>query len=338
MYKAGSLAKRNFASDIRTVCILANSRQADLIGSKIIRNLNEVSAGQAEIKYIGYGGPWMKKEGFDPTVEVDIDQFADKTFTTYRKTKTTKELFFRWNPMNLINKHYTRSTDDIYECLENVDLSKRIYQSRPDLILNIDNEYMTFMLMDDIQKYYKNSSVNMPQRHYLNRFVRDFRRWTEQYVDFMHYTVPLRTSVDGGHYKFPSEYMGQYGAYEAVRHIYQSSESLRGLVSADGSELHVSQRYFATDMEKAIEDIRGKWRDDNGIADDAHVIFVAAGNELNEAEFAAENIRKGIKEFLLKYSAPTSMSAKARPVDNFVTVISTHSWSDGEKYIKQHVE
>jgi hypothetical protein len=30
-------------------------------------------------------------------------------------------------------------------------LPKKIYQSRPDLILNIDNEYMTFMLMDDIK-------------------------------------------------------------------------------------------------------------------------------------------------------------------------------------------
>ena len=78
---------------------------------------------------------------------------------------------------------------------------------------------MTFMLMDELKKYYRNSSVAMPKRHYVNRFVRDFRSWTEKYVDFMHYTVPLRTAV-GGDYKFPSEYMGQYGVYEAVRHIY----------------------------------------------------------------------------------------------------------------------
>lgn len=30
-------------------------------------------------------------------------------------------------------------------------LPKNIYQSRPSLILNIDNEYMTFMLMDEIR-------------------------------------------------------------------------------------------------------------------------------------------------------------------------------------------
>ena len=32
-----------------------------------------------------------------------------------------------------------------------VELPRKIYQSRPDLILNIDNEYMTFMLMDEIK-------------------------------------------------------------------------------------------------------------------------------------------------------------------------------------------
>lgn len=42
------------------------------------------------------------------------------------------------------------------------ELPKKIFQNRPDLILNIDNEYMTFMLMDHIRKFYKNSAVDMP--------------------------------------------------------------------------------------------------------------------------------------------------------------------------------
>ena len=65
-------------------------------------------------------------------------------------------------------------------------------------------------------------------------------------------------------------------------------------------------------------------------------MFFAPGNELNEAKFTAESARKGIREFLLKYSAPTSLSAKARPLDNFVTVISTHAGSAGEAYIKEY--
>lgn len=116
MLGRGSLVKRAFATDVRTVCILANSRQADLIGSRIIQNLNEASAGKVDLQFVGYGGPWMKKEGFDPTIEVDIGKFPDKTFTTYRKTKTSSEdLYFKWNPFNLVNKHYTRATDDLYD-------------------------------------------------------------------------------------------------------------------------------------------------------------------------------------------------------------------------------
>jgi lipid A disaccharide synthetase len=213
--------KRSFSTNNQKhVCILANSRQADLTASKLMNKLREVSGEPDSLTFSGYGGPWMAKEGFEPTVEIDIDQLMDKTFVTYRKTKTfSEDLMWRWNPMNLVNKHYTRSTDQMHDKLLQADLSKKIYQSRPDLILNVDNEYMTFMLMDEIKKYYKNSAVDMPQRHYLNRFVRDFRQWTEKYVDYMHYTVPL-TCGTGDNYQFPGEYIGQYGVYEAVKHIY----------------------------------------------------------------------------------------------------------------------
>jgi len=55
--------------------------------------------------------------------------------------------------------------------------------------------------------YYKHSGVAMPQRHYFNRFIKDFRNYTENYIDYAHFTVPLRTGVSGG-YKFPAEYVG----------------------------------------------------------------------------------------------------------------------------------
>ena len=43
------------------------------------------------------------------------------------------------------------------------------------------------------------------------------------------------------------------------------------------------------------------------------------------------------KEFLLKYSAPTSLSPKALPLDNFVTVISLQSGSKGESYVREYL-
>lgn len=100
----------------------------------------------------------------------------------------------------------------------------------------------------------------------------------------------------------------------------------------------VSNRYFATDLEKGIESIRDEWRQKNEVGENATVIFFAPGNEANEAEFATENVRRGVKEFLMKYSAPTSLSPKALPINNFVTVISLHSGSDGEKYVREYLK
>ena len=106
--------KRNFtASNVKQICMLANSRQADLIGSRIIQNLRRVSGDS--VQFTGYGGEWMKKEGFEPTIDMDMDMLTDKQFHTYRKTKSNNEaIYFKWNPMNLVNKGYVRKTDDAF--------------------------------------------------------------------------------------------------------------------------------------------------------------------------------------------------------------------------------
>jgi len=65
---------------------------------------------------------------------------------------------------------------------------------------------------------------------------------------------------------------------------------------------------------------------------------LAPGNEKNEVEFTMENLRKGVKEFLLKYSSPTSLSPKALPLDtNFVTIISVHEGSEGAAWVKRYL-
>jgi hypothetical protein len=45
----------SFASLNKTVAILANSKQADLIGSKVLKSLQEVS-GVTDFEVYGYGG------------------------------------------------------------------------------------------------------------------------------------------------------------------------------------------------------------------------------------------------------------------------------------------
>jgi hypothetical protein len=51
----------------------------------------------------------MKEQGMAASVEFNIDDLMDKEFYTYRKTKNFDErIYFRWNMLNLVTKHYTR--------------------------------------------------------------------------------------------------------------------------------------------------------------------------------------------------------------------------------------
>jgi 3-isopropylmalate dehydratase small subunit len=51
----------------------------------------------------------MDEEGLAGKMDIDIDDMADKQFITYRKTKSFKEgIYFKWDFMNLVNKHHTR--------------------------------------------------------------------------------------------------------------------------------------------------------------------------------------------------------------------------------------
>jgi len=239
---------------------LANSKQADLIGSKVIKGLKQVSSGQ-DLRFFGYGGKYMAQEGFENDFKIDLDQLMDKTFFTYRKSKTLNEdVFFRWNPFNLVNKHYTRGTNQVYEMLKEKDVAKKIYQSRPSLVLNIDNEYLTMQLMEEFKKYYKNSPLTMPQRHFFTRFARDLKEFSRQYVDYAHYTVPLMTANTNG-FQFPGEYIGQYGVFDATKHVYQKTSSMQNLIQDDS--ILVNKRYFSSDMEKAIGQIRTQFRTEN---------------------------------------------------------------------------
>lgn len=215
------------------------------------------------------------------------------------------------------------------------DVPKRIYQSRPHLVLNIGNEYLSFLLMENLKQYYENSSLNMPKRHLFQRFIKDLKEYSMESIDFVHHTTPIRHGNANG-FRFPGDYVGQYGAYQAVEHVYQSTAALRPLLK--DNYLMTNQRYFAADMERAVQNIRVNFREQQKIDPAAYSIFVAPGNEKQEVDFCLENLRKGVKEFLLKYSSPSSLNANALPLDgNFVTVISVHAGSAGEAAVKEYL-
>ena len=78
--------------------------------------------------------------------------------------------------------------------------------------------------MEDLNQYYENSASPRPQRHFLGRFVKDMRHWNLRSIDFMHYSIPMFTALPSG-WRFPSQFMGQYEVYNALKHL-MSNDSL----------------------------------------------------------------------------------------------------------------
>jgi len=69
-----------------------------------------------DINFYGYGGNWMKEEGFNNIFDVNMDDMLDKTFHTFRRSKVSfdEHKYHKWNPWNMINRHFTRQTNYIY--------------------------------------------------------------------------------------------------------------------------------------------------------------------------------------------------------------------------------
>lgn len=51
-----AIQSRGFSSQVKRVCMLAHSRQADLQGAKIIQALKTVNDGEYDLEFYGYGG------------------------------------------------------------------------------------------------------------------------------------------------------------------------------------------------------------------------------------------------------------------------------------------
>lgn len=106
--------------------------------------------------------------------EIDCSIFTDKVMYTFRKTKVLDEscASIRFNPLNLINFHFRRYVNDTYLQVQESNLVKRVHQSRPSVILALDNEYLSMKFFEDLNEYEK-GVVSRPKRHFYGRFVKD---------------------------------------------------------------------------------------------------------------------------------------------------------------------
>ena len=54
----------------------------------------------------------MAQEGFNQDFDMNIDNLMDKTFHTYRRSRVNSTyMHWKWNPFNLVNKHYMRNAE-----------------------------------------------------------------------------------------------------------------------------------------------------------------------------------------------------------------------------------
>ena len=325
------IGKRCFSSINKHITIMANSNSADVKAARFMQALKKVSGGET-FDYFGHGGQRMRHEGLNDS-EIDISNFNDKTFYTWRKTKQLSQNHsaMRWSSWNWVNQHYRRNANSILGLIEENDYVKNSYKHKPSVVLSFDNEYFTFEIMERLNKYYVNNPEK-PKKHYVNRFIRDMRPYHEELIDHMHYTIPKRTATPS-EYFFPGQYIGQQGVYDAVKHLLSSDPELKHLVQEDS--LQLNEKWFAGDLDKSIQKVKASFREKHGIEEDATVIFFAPGNEKNESSFSFESVRKGVEEFLLKYSAPTSLSPVAKPLEKFHTFISLEEGSAAEAHVRE---
>jgi hypothetical protein len=222
------------------LAIMANSLSSDLTAAKIVDRM-EAQTGQ-KLDLVGYGGPALKARGVES--DVDVSQFFDKGFYTFRKTKLfTEDHFQRYSPLNLINKHWTRNVHDQLQAFEDGSVARKVFKHEPGAVLSVDNEYMMFNAMDQLGKYYAGSSVNQPKRHFYSRWVKDMRQFHLKHFDFMHYTIPNVTAV-ADRFRFPAQYVGQYGVYETIRKLFSQDPASKSFVGPD--TISLSKRHFAS--------------------------------------------------------------------------------------------
>ncbi len=184
----------------------------------------------------------------------------------------------------------------------------------------------------------------MPKKLFYYRFASHYRHWHEDRLDYIYSTIPWEPMTPAG-YRFPGDYVGQYGVYEAIRELYGRQSSTFHLLKPES--LYVIKKNFPTVMEKIVANVRQNYRKRMGIPEDGITLFFSPGNELSEAVFCMDEGRRGIEEFIKKYSAPTSLEPRALPSTHFTTILSIQRGSnssspkligDSANYVKEFVK
>lgn len=213
-----------------------------------------------------------------------------------------------------------------------------ITRVRPSCIVNLDNEHLSQEMAKRFNisyGYKKNSSSNIkPEVFLLTNTVRNLSPEHTTLFDYAFYTLAL-PQINQRYFTYPSHYIGQYGAYDALRFLF-SNGGFSHLVREHS--IIISRQNHLNDVENARLKISEKFKEKKGINKNATCIFFAPGNTIGECDYSLEDFRKGYNEFILKYTYPSALSTNAPPKEYFKLIVSVDKNTDTATKIKDFIQ
>lgn len=180
------MLRRAFSSG-HVVCLLANSRKADRIGAQLMTDLKQLSGDS--IKFIGSGGDLMKDQGIEPYYHTDI--FHPKPFVPFRSTQVEEMNWWLWLKRNPITRSYTAPMHEVLSIIKKNELINKIRGYRPNLVLTLDHDQLSFKIHREIAELYKKSNIPRPRQVHYGRFINRYEPYQLDYLDHILYTMPI---------------------------------------------------------------------------------------------------------------------------------------------------
>jgi lipid-A-disaccharide synthase len=324
---------RGFSTDSRShvVCILANSRSGDRLGADVMRDLKEISQGKVE--FIGAGGERMASEGLKESF-YDNEIFHPKPFVPFRSVRIESNNYIVWSKRNPITKNYTKPMAEVEKLIAKKDILYKIRGYRPNLILTIDSDILSWRIHDKLAQAYKTSALPKPKQVHMGKFISKYEPKQEEFLDHVLYTMPIEP-VNWNKYKFPSTYIG-HEAFERAYRFLLSRNGGEHLMTDDSVFMHRDHFYSETDQ--FIDAERKTFRTKFGIPDFGTVFFFAPGSLPDEVDWSLPRMRDTANLFMDTYASPYSQRIGAVPHENFTVVIPTtpKTYHQVSAYVSTH--
>ena len=154
---------------------------------------------------------------------------------------------------------------------------ENIARARPSCIIGLDNEHMNMEIITNVNPFYNYKygnveTIKRPDTYMLTNTVHLWDEHFKSVCDFAFYWLAQK-QISRRQFIFPGHYIGQYGAYDAIRHLWEKTRP--DLLKQDS--ILVSREYSLDDIEKSRKILSKQFREKHKIEEDHTVIFFAPG-------------------------------------------------------------